>query len=80
MRPVGRPACVAAALLISALASAAVALDIGGVAPDVRIRTLDGREVSLVDAEKSHRAVVVLFISTICPYSNYYNDLIRPRG
>ena len=53
------------------------ALDIGKVAPDFHLRALDGREISLADAEKSHRAVVVLFISTICPYSNYYNDLIR---
>ncbi len=77
MRRGGRRSAAAAALLIFALAAPAVALDIGGVAPDVRVRTLDGKEVSLVDAEKSHRAVVVLFLSTICPYSNYYNDLIR---
>jgi peroxiredoxin len=67
----------AAALLLFTLAAPGLALDIGGVAPDFHIRTLDGREVSLAEVEKSHRAVVVLFISTICPYSNYYNDLIR---
>lgn len=67
----------ASTLLFFILAAPAVALDVGGVAPDFRVRTLDGVEVSLVDAEKSHRAVVVLFISTICPYSNYYNDLLR---
>ena len=41
------------------------------------MQTLEGHQFSLADAEKSHTAVVVLFISTICPYSNYYNDLIR---
>jgi peroxiredoxin len=55
----------------------AAALDIGAIAPDFRVHTLDGREFWLTEAEKSHRAVVVLFISTICPYSNYYNDVIR---
>jgi peroxiredoxin len=55
----------------------AAALEIGSPTPDFRLTALDGREVSLVDAEKSHRAIVVMFMSTICPYSNYYNDLIR---
>ena len=39
--------------------------------------TLEGRSFSLAQAEKTHAAVVILFLSTICPYSNYYNDLIR---
>ena len=77
MRRAKRSRGFAALLLVFTLAAPAAALDIGGVAPDFRIRTLDGREVWLAEAEKSHRAVVVLFISTICPYSNYYNDLIR---
>ncbi|HEY3172500.1 MAG TPA: redoxin domain-containing protein, partial [Thermoanaerobaculia bacterium] len=68
-------------LLIGVLAFGArvpaAALEIGNTAPDFHLTTLDGREVSLADAEKSHRAVVVMFLSTICPYSNYYNNLIR---
>ena len=55
----------------------AAALDVGAVAPDFSMPTLEGRTFSLVETEKSHSAVVVLFISTICPYSNYYNDLMR---
>ena len=50
--------------------------------PDVRT----GRSVSLIDFESS-RAVVLIFISTECPYSNAYNgvmaDLAKrygPRG
>src|SRR5262245_36894112 len=39
--------------------------------------TLDGGRFSFAEEQKSHTAVVVLFISTNCPYSNYYNDLIR---
>ena len=53
------------------------ALDIGAVAPDFTMKNLDGREFSLAEAEKTHEAVVILFMSTICPYSNRYDDLIR---
>jgi len=57
--------------------AAVMALDVGAIAPDFAMPTLEGRKFSLAEAQKSHTAVVVLFISTICPYSNYYNDLIR---
>jgi peroxiredoxin len=74
---VRRPRAAAGLLLFLGLAPAARTLDIGAIVPDFHVQTLDGREVSLAEVEKSHRAVVVLFLSTICPYSNYYNDLIR---
>jgi peroxiredoxin len=67
----------ASALIVLPLVAQSPALDIGGIAPDFEVRTLDGHEIRLAEAEKSHRAVVVLFLSTICPYSNYYNDLVR---
>jgi len=54
----------------------ALSLEIGAVAPEVGT-TVDGRRFSLSEAEKAHSGVVILFLSTICPYSNYYNDLIR---
>lgn len=57
--------------------AAAGALEIGAVAPDFGMPTLEGRRFSLAEAERTHGAVVILFMSTICPYSNYYNDLIR---
>ena len=53
------------------------ALEIGAVAPDFTMKNLDGGEFSLAEAEKTHDAVVILFMSTICPYSNRYDDLIR---
>jgi peroxiredoxin len=31
----------------------------------------------LSEAQRDHRAVVVIFRSTLCPYSNYYNDVLR---
>jgi len=69
-------AALAGALLISAPAALG-GLEIGAVAPDFGMTTLDGRRFSLAEAEKAHTGVVILFLSTICPYSNYYNDLIR---
>jgi len=52
-------------------------LEVGAVAPDFGMTTLEGRRFSLAEAERTHTGVVILFLSTICPYSNYYNDLIR---
>lgn len=52
-------------------------LKVGAVVPSFEMTTLDGRRFSLAEAEKTHTGVVILFLSTICPYSNYYNDLIR---
>jgi len=69
----------AAALAVAVLATpiAARALKVGAVAPEFEMTTIEGRRFSLAEARKTHTGVVVLFISTICPYSNYYNDLIR---
>jgi len=67
--------CGALALLVTQ--GPALSLEIGAVAPDFGMTTLDGRRFSLVETEKSHSGVVILFLSTICPYSNYYNDLVR---
>jgi len=72
--PVRAGVVLAAVLGVSA---AVCGLDVGAIAPDFSMQTLEGEKFSLVEAEKSHAAVVVLFISTICPYSNYYNDLMR---
>jgi peroxiredoxin len=69
----------AAALAVALLASpiAVRALKVGAIAPEFDMTTIEGRRFSLAEAEKTHRGVVILFLSTICPYSNYYNDLIR---
>lgn len=69
----------AAALALALLATpiAARALKVGALAPDFEMTTIEGRRFSLAEAQKTHTGVVVMFLSTICPYSNYYNDLIR---
>jgi peroxiredoxin len=64
-----------AAVLVPLAAAAAPA--IGAAAPDFTLQTIDGKSFSLADASKSHKAVVVMFIATKCPYSNAYNDRMR---
>ena len=72
-----RTACALFFGLWSLTAGVLSALEVGAVAPDFSMTTVEGRHFSLAEAEKAHGAVVILFMSTICPYSNYYNDLIR---
>ena len=76
----GRVTCAALALAAALLLSvpeAAGGLAVGVAVPEFAMTTLEGRRFSLAEAEKTHKGVVILFLSTICPYSNYYNDLIR---
>jgi peroxiredoxin len=68
---------VALAVLALGCACGVPGLDIGGVAADFEVSTVDGQRFSLSKSEKDHAAVVVLFVSTLCPYSNYYDDLLR---
>ena len=65
------------ALLALAFSVAACALDIGGIAADFDAATVQGDHFSLSKSEKDHAAIVVLFVSTMCPYSNYFDDLVR---
>jgi len=66
-----------AAVLLVHVSATLHALDIGAPAPDFAMTTLDGRRFSMAEAAKTHSAVAVVFMSTICPYSNYYDDLYR---
>jgi peroxiredoxin len=73
---------IAASLaLVAALAGVGVALAespaIGSAAPDFKLTSVDGKAFSLADAAKSHKATVVMFIATKCPYSNAYNDRMK---
>jgi peroxiredoxin len=65
--------------VLCALAATAIAQApaIGTAAPDFQLTTLDGKAFSLASAAKAHKAVVVMFISTQCPYSNAYNDQMK---
>jgi peroxiredoxin len=55
----------------------AAAVEIGKAPSDFAATTVRGSRFALAEAEKAHAAVVVLFLSTLCPYSNYYNELLR---
>ena len=78
---------ILAALCVASLAAPASAGEIGASLPDFSATALDGTHVSLVDATKTHKAVVVLFLSAFCPYANLFGGHIRqlvdtygPRG
>ncbi|HEY6064507.1 MAG TPA: redoxin domain-containing protein, partial [Thermoanaerobaculia bacterium] len=67
----------AAALATVCSAAFGASPEIGSAAPPFQLTTLDGKNVSLADATKDHKAVVVIFIATKCPYSNAYNVRMR---
>jgi peroxiredoxin len=71
MRPVRR----AAALFL--LAGSVSALEIGTAVLGFSRKTIQGSTFSLADAQKDHRAIVVIFRSTLCPYSNSYNEHLK---
>jgi peroxiredoxin len=68
---------VASILLVLAQTLLAESLRIGDAAPDVRAVTLDGKPFYLLQATGEHTAVVVMFLSTVCPYSNLHSERIR---
>jgi len=68
---------VTAASLLLAQAVLAAGPQVGAPAPLFTLTTVDGKTFSLTEAARSHKAVVVMFIATKCPYSNAYNDRMR---
>jgi peroxiredoxin len=64
-------------LAAAALPALAEGPAIGAAAPRFELKTIDGKDFSLADAEKSNALVVLVFVSTTCPYSNAYNDRMR---
>jgi peroxiredoxin len=48
-------------------------LEIGSVAPDFSVTPLEGAAFGFAEATRTHAAVVVVFLSVVCPYSNF-ND------
>ena len=62
-------------------------MTLGQAAPGFSAPALDGTQVSLPEALRSHRAVAVLFLSTVCPYANSFaghiadlNRVYGPKG
>ncbi len=67
----------AVASLLVTQADTAESPQVGAPAPQFTLTTLEGKSFSLAEAARSHKAVVVMFIATKCPYSNAYNDRMR---
>ena len=59
------------------MAGSVSAVEIGGIVPNFSGKAVQGSNFSLVHVLPNHRAIVVIFRSTLCPYSNYYNDLLK---
>jgi len=72
-----RPALLLAALAALACNAVAEAPAIGAAAPDFQLTTIDGKAFTLSSAAKDHKAVVLMWISTQCPYSNAYNAQMK---
>jgi peroxiredoxin len=85
-------AVVAGALALPMVSAAARGLaaqppGIGEAIPEFLATALAGQRLSLTEALTGRKAVVLLFLSTVCPYANYFGDHIRelderygPRG
>lgn len=90
MTPRGRSLlALATTLLVPATTGAAAAkpVNIGQPLPAFEATSLSGEAFSLETATREHKAVVVLFTSTVCPYANYFAAHVRelseaygPRG
>jgi peroxiredoxin len=72
-----RPTLLLAALAALACNAVAEAPAIGAAAPDFQLTTIDGKPFGLSSAAKDHKAVVLMWISTQCPYSNAYNAQMK---
>lgn len=79
----------AAALLAPRTVRAAPgrALEIGQVVPPFEAASVQGELISIERAAQGHRAVAVIFTSTVCPYANSFASHLRdlslayePRG
>ncbi|PWT91520.1 MAG: hypothetical protein C5B54_05145 [Acidobacteria bacterium] len=62
------------AILMLLFVSVSYALDAGEKAADFSLKSVDGKQVSLVDYKGKN--VVVIFIATRCPFSNAFNDVM----
>ena len=68
----------AVAPLLSARSMAAGnRLRVGQPVPMIETVSLQGQPVSLESAIRDHKAVIILFTSTVCPYANYFAPHVR---
>lgn len=68
----------ALAVALAGLLSAAPGVtEIGAVAPDFVVAPLGGTGFQFAEATRNHAAVVIVFLSVVCPYSQYCEDHLR---
>jgi peroxiredoxin len=60
-----------------AMAADARGLEIGSAVPDFMVKPLESPAFAFAEATRTHTAVVVLFLSAVCPYSKYYADHLQ---
>jgi peroxiredoxin len=75
----GRVSCLLWPAGVEAAAISA-APEIGEAVPDFEVTSLAGQAVSLQAAVGEHKAVVVVFLSTVCPYARYFARHLRELG
>ena len=66
-------------LLLALLAAGAAVAGAGAAQPgdvvgDLPVATLDAGTLTLASEAAAHRALVIVFLSTTCPYSAFYED------
>jgi peroxiredoxin len=66
-----------ALLAAVSVAAPAAAVQIGAPVPEFGTTALDGARISLAEAVGGHKAVVIVFLSTVCPYANAFGDHLR---
>jgi len=70
-----RKAALALALLLAS--SGAPGVEIGATAPAFSVTPVEGPAFDFGEATRAHKAVVVIFLSVVCPYSNYSEGHLR---
>jgi peroxiredoxin len=70
-----RGAALALALLLAS--AAASGLEIGEAVPGFSVTPVSGTAFDFAESIRAHKAVVVIFLSVVCPYSNYNESHLR---
>jgi thiol-disulfide isomerase/thioredoxin len=65
---------VALAVAVAATLAAPTPPEIGGAAPEFVVTPLSGSSFPFAEAARTHAAVVVVFLSVVCPYSKYFEE------
>jgi peroxiredoxin len=67
----------AAIVTLAGAGAFATTLEVGQQVPDFAGRSLDGTSFTLREAARAHRAVAVVFLSTVCPYARAFGPHLQ---